>query len=180
MSDYPMIPVAPMPFRDNAACRIAVREGTAIQDWWIDGNHGPKKKAKAICATCPVIVECKDWAIKHGEAGVWGGTTERERRGLRCGQAVDTRCEKCDTVFVWIVASKRPLFCSDCRAVEARRRKRAHDVENRVEKPGALATLSLEAGHGLISRYNRGCRCKACRQVSAAKGRKRRARQAAP
>jgi WhiB family redox-sensing transcriptional regulator len=38
--------------------------------------------AKAICALCPVVFECRDWAIEHGEAyGVWGGLGENDRRG---------------------------------------------------------------------------------------------------
>lgn len=40
--------------------------------------------AKAVCARCPVSVECLAWALDHGEKfGVWGGTSERERRRMR-------------------------------------------------------------------------------------------------
>jgi WhiB family redox-sensing transcriptional regulator len=40
--------------------------------------------AKAICATCPVQPECLRYAIEtRQEYGIWGGTTEDERRGLR-------------------------------------------------------------------------------------------------
>lgn len=40
--------------------------------------------AKAICATCPVIAECLDYALSAGERhGVWGGLTEAERERLR-------------------------------------------------------------------------------------------------
>lgn len=39
--------------------------------------------AKAVCARCPVRAQCHDHAVRHGEAGVWGGTTDAEReRGL--------------------------------------------------------------------------------------------------
>jgi WhiB family redox-sensing transcriptional regulator len=41
-------------------------------------------QAKAVCARCPVAKACLEWAVKTGEdAGVWGGTTEDERRILR-------------------------------------------------------------------------------------------------
>ena len=39
--------------------------------------------AAAVCKGCPVEKECKDWAVQNGEFGVWGGTSERKRRGLR-------------------------------------------------------------------------------------------------
>lgn len=39
--------------------------------------------AKDVCATCPVRRECLDWALETHAAGVWGGTTESERRVLR-------------------------------------------------------------------------------------------------
>ena len=41
-------------------------------------------EARAICAACPVSVECLAYALDHREKlGVWGGTSERERRSLR-------------------------------------------------------------------------------------------------
>lgn len=43
--------------------------------------------AKAICAECPVRVECLEWALTVGEPyGVWGGYSESERRELRLGR----------------------------------------------------------------------------------------------
>lgn len=38
-------------------------------------------KAKAICATCPVIPQCLQ--AGEGEEGIWGGMTEAERSGKR-------------------------------------------------------------------------------------------------
>jgi WhiB family redox-sensing transcriptional regulator len=39
--------------------------------------------AKQVCMSCPVIAECLADALdNHTEFGVWGGTTERERRAL--------------------------------------------------------------------------------------------------
>lgn len=44
---------------------------------------GSPRRAKEICAGCPVRQECLEYALKNGETGVWGGTTEwhRERSG---------------------------------------------------------------------------------------------------
>lgn len=40
--------------------------------------------AKAVCAGCPVQVECLEWALTADEMyGVWGGYSESERRELR-------------------------------------------------------------------------------------------------
>jgi WhiB family redox-sensing transcriptional regulator len=50
-----------------------------------DGERGPAKDrrdaaAKAICATCPVLAQCRSHALQVREPyGVWGGLTEDER-----------------------------------------------------------------------------------------------------
>jgi WhiB family transcriptional regulator, redox-sensing transcriptional regulator len=42
------------------------------------------RQAKAICDGCPVATDCLDYAIStNQEYGVWGGTSEDERRILR-------------------------------------------------------------------------------------------------
>lgn len=41
-------------------------------------------KAKAICASCCVRLECLAYAIDNDEHfGIWGGRSERERRRMR-------------------------------------------------------------------------------------------------
>ncbi|MGU3502305.1 WhiB family transcriptional regulator [Mycobacterium sp. C31M] len=38
-------------------------------------------RAKAVCRRCPVILACREYALKSGEAhGIWGATTPAERR----------------------------------------------------------------------------------------------------
>jgi WhiB family redox-sensing transcriptional regulator len=40
-------------------------------------------EAKAVCAICPVREDCLTDAIAHLERhGIWGGKTERDRRGI--------------------------------------------------------------------------------------------------
>ena len=40
--------------------------------------------AKLICRRCPVIADCLQFALDHNiKEGVWGGTSERQRRELR-------------------------------------------------------------------------------------------------
>jgi WhiB family redox-sensing transcriptional regulator len=65
-------------------------------NWMDDGicrNHAPDtffpsdgvgvEVAKRICATCPVIDTCLEYALEnHIDHGVWGGTSERQRRRI--------------------------------------------------------------------------------------------------
>ena len=65
--------------------------------WWFAGlcgqtdpelffpeKGGSVRAAKAMCAGCPVRAECLEYALAHDERyGVWGGTSERERRRLK-------------------------------------------------------------------------------------------------
>lgn len=47
--------------------------------------------ARSVCRRCPVREPCLRWALSTGqEYGVWGGTTEAERRSLRRGD--ERRC----------------------------------------------------------------------------------------
>ena len=48
------------------------------------GGRGKASEAKAICATCPAVVECVAFAVDRKQLfGIWGGTSERTRRHLR-------------------------------------------------------------------------------------------------
>ncbi|HZT64548.1 MAG TPA: WhiB family transcriptional regulator [Acidimicrobiales bacterium] len=41
-------------------------------------------RAKAICLSCPVRIECLTWSVVTCERqGIWGGVAERTRRSLR-------------------------------------------------------------------------------------------------
>jgi WhiB family redox-sensing transcriptional regulator len=41
-------------------------------------------RAKAVCAGCPVREACLEFALANDERwGVWGGTSERQRRAMR-------------------------------------------------------------------------------------------------
>lgn len=48
---------------------------------------GPRRRrierAKRICQTCPVIDECREYAlVNHEPYGVWGGLSEEERNRI--------------------------------------------------------------------------------------------------
>jgi WhiB family redox-sensing transcriptional regulator len=40
-------------------------------------------RAKAVCASCPVLAACREYALASGDAGIWGGMTHSERRKVR-------------------------------------------------------------------------------------------------
>jgi WhiB family transcriptional regulator, redox-sensing transcriptional regulator len=63
---------------EQAAC------ADADPDIFFPERGKPTAPAKAICAVCPVRVECLEYALDASEKfGVWGGTSEKERRRLR-------------------------------------------------------------------------------------------------
>lgn len=74
-------------WQDRAACRDVDPEL-----FFPIGNTGPALaqigRAKGVCAGCPVRTPCLEWALASGQdTGVWGGTTEDERRALRFQRA---------------------------------------------------------------------------------------------
>jgi WhiB family redox-sensing transcriptional regulator len=70
-------------WRDDAACR------DADPDLFFPiGTAGPALRqtgeAKRICRGCPAQTQCLAWALQNRVTdGVWGGTTEDERRAIR-------------------------------------------------------------------------------------------------
>ena len=52
------------------------------------GTTGPAEtqveQAKIVCRRCPAVEPCLTWALETGQdAGVWGATSEDERRALK-------------------------------------------------------------------------------------------------
>lgn len=55
--------------------------GAPPDDLFVEG--AAQRSAREVCANCPVRVDCLIDALDHRILfGVWGGTTERERRAL--------------------------------------------------------------------------------------------------
>lgn len=53
-------------------------------DEWFPDQGQSTHAVKAICRRCPVIAPCLDYALQNNEHfGVWGGTSEPERRRIR-------------------------------------------------------------------------------------------------
>ncbi len=65
------------------ACR-----GESIETF-MPGRGGNFVIAKELCGRCTVRQECLEFALDDDElVGMWGGTTERERRRMRQGRGV--------------------------------------------------------------------------------------------
>ncbi|MHB8506550.1 MAG: WhiB family transcriptional regulator [Acidimicrobiales bacterium] len=48
------------------------------------------REAKEVCRGCVVREDCLEYAIVHSEKfGIWGGLSERERRRIRRGRALE-------------------------------------------------------------------------------------------
>jgi WhiB family redox-sensing transcriptional regulator len=76
-------PTADASWRDLANCRF-----TRPDLFFPAGSTGPAadeiEAAKAVCEACAVKAACLQFALEtNQEPGIWGGTTEDERRRLR-------------------------------------------------------------------------------------------------
>jgi WhiB family transcriptional regulator, redox-sensing transcriptional regulator len=71
------------PWRLDALCQEP--EYRDLHEWFADRGESTEA-AKAVCARCLVADECLAFALSTPETavhGIWGGTSGRERRGLR-------------------------------------------------------------------------------------------------
>lgn len=65
------------PWTDRSACQ------DHDPSLFFPAPGGNERQALAICETCEVTQECLAHALEAGEKfGIWGGTTQRQRRRL--------------------------------------------------------------------------------------------------
>jgi len=66
-------------WRDSAACL-----GTFDPAFFPAKGYQSGRKAKAICATCPVTAECLDYSLTYrAYYGIWGGLSESQRHKVK-------------------------------------------------------------------------------------------------
>jgi WhiB family redox-sensing transcriptional regulator len=74
-------------WRDQAACRRL--DPDLFFPVSMSGASLPQiETARRVCERCPVLTACLRWALDAGQvSGIWGGTTEEERRAMRYAPA---------------------------------------------------------------------------------------------
>lgn len=61
-------------------------------DIFFPGRGASHAEAKAVCNACPVRLDCLEHALRNGETfGIWGATSDRERRRIRRQRAIARR-----------------------------------------------------------------------------------------
>lgn len=74
------------PWQTFAACRPELRPPDMTVAEWTDlffpARGESTRPARQYCAICPVLDECRN-AGRSEKHGIWGGTSERQRRGKR-------------------------------------------------------------------------------------------------
>ena len=78
-------------WREHSACR-----DTDPDLFFPVGTTGPAieqiENAKAVCRVCDVQKSCLEYAlVSNQDSGIWGGTSEEERRALRRQWVARTR-----------------------------------------------------------------------------------------
>lgn len=59
---------------------------TPTDSWFQDESDNTYQDIhtiRRICGTCGFLEPCREYALHHAVHGIWGGTTEYERRRLR-------------------------------------------------------------------------------------------------
>jgi WhiB family redox-sensing transcriptional regulator len=81
-------------WRHNALCR-----DTDPELFFPVGTTGQAllqiSRAKEVCCECPVKIDCLDFAMEtNQDTGIWGGTSEEERRQIRREAAARARAAR--------------------------------------------------------------------------------------
>lgn len=93
-------------------------------------------QAIRICHGCPVVTECRDWALQSPSEihGVHGALTPIQLNAARTGAGKLRHCARCDTPFR---SHGARLHCSTACWEQAR--KPAHNQTRRRQPTGATA-----------------------------------------
>lgn len=71
------LPGAGTNWRERSVC------ASVDPDLWFPDPGSSSAAAKRVCLGCEVRTDCLEYALEHGERGIWGGTTENQRRAIR-------------------------------------------------------------------------------------------------
>ena len=115
-----------MPTTPNATGRWAERAACKgmVKTFYANNNNLTAiDKALALCRTCPVVMDCQQYALDNNEEyGVWGGMTPEQRRvnvasprkralfvscGTNSGYVKGCRCVPCMVAHAFAVSEYR-------------------------------------------------------------------------
>lgn len=86
-------------WRDNALCQ------QVDPDLFFPEKSEQGNEAKAVCALCPSVADCLEFALQTGQtAGIWGGKGERERRKIRAQRGLTGPPKRVPAVRVYELA----------------------------------------------------------------------------
>jgi WhiB family redox-sensing transcriptional regulator len=74
-----LIFTGPLAWTSDAACEGQPKLFFAGAGERPEARAVREAQARSVCRSCPVLVECRDWAREHREYGFWGGESEEER-----------------------------------------------------------------------------------------------------
>ena len=90
--DYSFAPVTEdVEWQNQGLCRSGRHDPNL---WYPDAPNSEVKSAEPIkiCYTCPVIDQCRAWALtKHEVFGVWGGLSQDDRQAIWKGRVPQQR-----------------------------------------------------------------------------------------
>ena len=120
MSTYGIpAPIKPQPWQVDALCAQADPEA------WLPPQGGSPDEAVMICHRCPVIADCREYALEaegsqhwRTRYGIYGGLLPVERYSISV-QPRERECAECGKTFQYTHANRR--YCGDeCRHIRHR------------------------------------------------------------
>jgi WhiB family redox-sensing transcriptional regulator len=70
-------------FETGAVC------ATADPELWFSSIPSERRHAKELCATCPLLLRCAEYAVADPELmGIWGGLGEDERKEIQRARGI--------------------------------------------------------------------------------------------
>lgn len=112
----------------RGACRDKPNE------WWFPGRGEDVRKAVSVCTSCPVRVECLEYALRTKQPyGIWGGVDMlRPWKKTPVGETWDLTCVRCEVPFrAPAVSGSQPELCDECRIANRRESSRRRNVRYR-------------------------------------------------